>query len=109
MKEEIIYIERLLNIINDIETYLKWDDFESFIKNQMKIDASIMKLQVLWETLKKIWKYEWIPYNDIIWLRDWISHDYFWLDLEIIWETLKQDIPELKEKLDKVYKNKFKN
>ena len=103
MKEERIYLERILSIINDIEIYL-WDDtYEDFLKNQMKIDANIMKLQVLWETIKKIWKYDNIPYSDIIWLRDWISHDYFWLDLEIIYETLKQDIPELKEKILKIY------
>lgn len=105
MKEEKIYIERILSIINDIEIYLWNDSFEDFIWNQMKIDANIMKLQVLWETIKKIWKYEWIPYKDISWLRDWISHDYFWLDLSIIWETLRNDIPELKEKILKIYLN----
>lgn len=106
MKEEKIYIERILNIINDIEKYLWNDTFKEFKNNQMQIDASIMKLQVLWESIKKIWIYEEIPYKDIIWLRDWISHDYFWLDLEIIWETLKYDIPELKFKLTKILNNK---
>lgn len=99
MKEEKIYIDRILKIMEDLEFYISNDKFEDFVKDQMKIDASIMKLQVLWETMKKIWNYSNIPYKDIIWLRDWISHDYFWLDLEIIWETLKFDIPELKKKI----------
>lgn len=103
MKNEKIYIERIFTIINDLEKYLWNDTFEEFKLNQMQIDASIMKLQVLWESFKKISSYQWIPYKDIIWLRDWISHDYFWLDLEIIRETLKQDIPELKIKLLKIY------
>ncbi len=105
MKDEKIYIDRLIKIIDDIELYLSDDKFEDFVVNQMKIDASIMKLQVLWETIKKIGIYENIPYKDIIWLRDWISHDYFWLDLEIIWETLKFDIPDLKIKLIDIRKN----
>ena len=105
MKDEKVYIKRLLEIIKDLETYIGDDNFENFSKNQMQIDASIMKLQVLWESIKKIWKYDGIPYKDIIWFRDWISHDYFWLDLEIIWETLKQDIPDLKVKLLKIYNN----
>ncbi len=105
MKDEKIYIDRLIKIIDDIELYLSDDKFDDFVVNQMKIDASIMKLQVLWETIKKIWIYEEIPYKDIIWLRDWISHDYFWLDLEIIRETLKFDIPDLKIKLIDIRKN----
>lgn len=108
MKSEKIYIERILKIIWDIESYIWNDIFDDFLEDQMKIDASIMKLQVLWETIKKIWNYEEIPYKDISWLRDWISHDYFWLDLTIIWETLKQDIPELKEKILKIY-SKYNN
>lgn len=105
MKDEIVYIKRILWILWDIENYLWDDDFHRFSSNQMKIDASIMKLQILWETIKKIWRYKWIPYEDIIWLRDWISHDYFWLDLEIIWETLKKDIPDLKKKILIIYEN----
>ena len=103
MKEEKIYIERILKIISEIEIYLWNDTFLEFLENQMKIDASIMKLQVLWETIKKIWKNYDLPYKEISWLRDWISHDYFWLDLNITWETLKTDIPDLKEKILKIY------
>lgn len=49
----------------------------------MQIDASIMKLQVLWESIKKIWKYEDIPYKDIIWLKfiimlQWYIYYYYY-------------------------------
>jgi len=81
MKSEKIYLERILKTIQGIEDYIGDDTFEDFSTNQMKIDACFMKLQVLWETMKKIWKYDGIPYKEIAWLRDWISHDYFWLDL----------------------------
>jgi uncharacterized protein with HEPN domain len=47
MKDEKVYIKRLLEIIKDLETYIGDDNFENFSKNQMQIDASIMKLQVL--------------------------------------------------------------
>ncbi len=104
MKEEKIYIGRILRIIDSLESYVLTDNFDDFIENEMKIDATLMKLQALWETVKKIWKYPNIPYKEIIWLRDWISHDYFWLDLETIWNTLKIDIPELKVKIEDINK-----
>ncbi len=83
MKEEKIYIERLLSIINSLESYVITDNFEDFKNNEMKIDVTLMKLQTLGENIKKIWIYPDIPYKEIIWLRDWISHDYFWLDREL--------------------------
>ncbi len=58
MKEEIVYLERILKIIDDLEKYVWQDDFEDFLVNDMKIDAIMMKLQLLWETVKKIWKYD---------------------------------------------------
>ncbi len=97
MKEEKEYLLRILNILEDLEEYLDWDSLEEFHNNSMKLDACLMKLQVLWETVKKIDKYPWIPYKEIIWMRDWISHDYFWIDESWIWETLKQDVPSLKK------------
>ncbi len=109
MKEEKIYFERLFSIIRDIETYLWEQDFETFCDNQAYIDASILKLQVLGETIKKIGVYEDIPYKDIIGLRDWISHDYFGLDIELIYDTLHRDIPELKRKLELIYKAKYES
>jgi len=107
MKEEKIYFHRIFSIIEDIENYLWKKSFQDFCKDQVYLDASILKLQILGETIKKIEKYDDIPYKDIIWLRDWISHDYFGLDLEIIFDAISIDIPELKEKLKKIYREKY--
>ena len=106
MKEEIIYLNRILKIIDDLESYVWQDEFEDFLLNDMKIDAIMMKLQLLWETIKKIWKYKEIPYKEIIWLRDWISHNYFWIDLEIIWETLNEELPILRGKIILIIESK---
>jgi len=92
--------------MDKIEEYMWTDNYDDFLENEMKIDACIMKLQILWETMKKIWRYDNIPYEDIIWLRDWISHDYFGLSLTTIWETLKTDIPDLKSKIIKIIEKK---
>lgn len=106
MKDEIKYLDRMIWIFEDLENYLEWDSLEEFYENNMKVDACLMKLQVLWETIKKIGKYPDIPYKDIVWMRDWISHDYFWLDESWIYETLKKDIPHLKKVIQKIIHNK---
>ena len=38
------------------------------------------------------------------WMRNRISHGYFSIDFEIIWRTIEQDLPELEEQIQSIYK-----
>jgi uncharacterized protein with HEPN domain len=40
-----------------------------------------------------------IPWNEIIGMRNKVIHEYFGVDEDILWKTIKEDIPELKEKI----------
>jgi len=53
-------------------------------------------------------KYPGIPWKEIVGMRDILIHEYFWIDLELTWETIKEDIPRLKKEILKIKKgNKF--
>lgn len=60
----------------------------------------MMQLQVVWELCNKIHKlhphFDEIPYKEIIWLRNIISHDYFGIEKLEIRVIIKKDIPKLK-------------
>jgi uncharacterized protein with HEPN domain len=43
-----------------------------------------------------------IPWTQIAGLRNRIVHDYFGLDLEIIWQVLQTSLPELKQELAQI-------
>jgi len=49
-------------------------------------------------------KHNEVPWKDIIGSRDRIIHQYFGINLEIIWNIIKKDIPKLKVNLDKILK-----
>ena len=58
-------------------------------------------MQIIGEAVKEIpmetrKKYNYIDWKKIIGLRDMISHRYFGIDVEIIWDIVKNRIPELK-------------
>ena len=38
-------------------------------------------------------------------MRDVLIHDYFGVNTEVVWETAKEDLPELKEKIHKLIKD----
>lgn len=44
-------------------------------------------------------RYEEIPWTDIVGMRDRLIHGYFNVDLDLVWETVQRDIPQLKAQL----------
>jgi uncharacterized protein with HEPN domain len=43
-----------------------------------------------------------IPWNDVAGMRNRLIHGYFDINLDIVWETIQTDLPELIESLEKV-------
>ncbi len=103
MKILVSSLNVIVDSINQIEKYIYWYDFEMFIDDRKTFDAVLMQLQHIWETTKKVtinfWDIEWLPINEMIWLRNFIAHNYLWISESIIWETVINDIPEIKTKL----------
>lgn len=66
--------------------------------------AVIRELEIIGEAAKNVSvetksKHPDIPWKQMSGLRDKLIHDYFGVDLDAVWETVKRDLPVLKEKL----------
>lgn len=101
-----IYIEDIKDSIRKIEKYTKKLTFNGFIKNEMAIDAVIRNLSIIGEAAKNIpqstkSKHREIPWYEIIGMRNKVIHEYFGVNEEILWKTIKEDIPFLKKKIRK--------
>ena len=106
-KDDCFYLMHIVEAIDRIETYIAGMGYKDFLKNQMAQDATIRQLEIIGEAVKRISKelketYQHIPWRDIAGMRDKLIHDYFGIDVEIVWETLKRDIPTLKEEIKKI-------
>ncbi len=55
------------------------------------------------DTLKV--KYPELPWKEITGMRDKLIHAYFGMDTETIWETIKHNIPALKQTIQKIKKD----
>ncbi len=86
------------------------DDYILTLQGKSHFDATLMRLQAIGETLKKIEKhrpgllkdYPGVNWHEIIRLRDIISHHYEQLSQEIIYYTCKTDLPELKAAIENI-------
>ena len=83
--------------------------FETFVKDKKTINAVIRSLEVMGEALKEIplelkEKCPEIPWKYITGMRDKLIHEYHGVDLEIVWEVIKREIPPLKPKFEELLK-----
>src|SRR3989344_5136468 len=99
-KDASVYLEDIFNAIEHIEKYAVGGKQE-FLRKHMKQDAIIRQLAVIGEAVKKLSstlkkKHTDIPWKDIADMRDILIHNYADVDLDTIWNTVKQDLPSLK-------------
>jgi uncharacterized protein with HEPN domain len=103
MSRDSLYIEYVLDAISKIESYTKETDFNRFSEDGKTQSAVILQLVIIGEMAKKISeetkiKIE-LPWKDIVGFRDIAVHDYFALAIDIVWQTIIEDIPVMKRAL----------
>ena len=95
-------ILKSITYINDIMSYIEGYSYESYNNDPKTIDASLMKLTQIGEMVGRITKKFQDIHNDINWreikgLRNVVVHNYESVNEMIIWETITNNLPELKE------------
>ena len=106
------YIHDINNEMKKIIDFTNEMSYNDFKKDEKTVYAVIRALEIIGEATKNIpdkikTKYNNIPWRNISGMRDKVIHDYFGVNRKIIWETVKNDIPDLLEKIEKIIKNEF--
>jgi uncharacterized protein with HEPN domain len=98
------YLNHILDSIILIEEFTANFSFEEFKKDRKTIYAVIRSFEIIGEASSKLSrelrdKYPGIPWRSIIGLRNVLIHEYFGVDIEAVWENIKQNLPELKKQI----------
>ena len=101
-REYKFYLEDILESISKIDEYIENMDYDELIADNRTIDAIVRNLEVIGEAAKNIPseirdKYPNIEWKKIAGIRDILIHAYFTIDLEILWDIVKNKLPDLKE------------
>jgi len=91
----------ILDAISEIEYYTQELDFDGFFRSSMPKFASIKQLEIIGEAANHISddiieKYPDVEWRRIIALRNVLIHEYFGVDSKIVWDIIKEDIPNLR-------------
>jgi uncharacterized protein with HEPN domain len=98
------YLQDIYDAINDIATFIEDMTYEDFLKDKKTINAVIRSIEVIGEASKQLPKAvrdknPSIPWKKIAGMRNKIIHEYFGVDIEIVWKTAKKQIPVLKKNI----------
>ena len=106
-KDNLIYIEDILNSCNKILSYTMDLSYDQFSNNEVIKDAIVRNIEIIGEAANRLddkWIYSHpeFPTRDAITMRNKLIHDYDFVNFDIVWETIQTDIPNLKNLCEKM-------
>lgn len=101
-KDDSVYLHHILDAFEQIESYTNGVSYDDFAENRLLQDGVIRQLEVMGEAARNITEdlrsaHSNIPWRQMIGLRNRMIHAYFNINLQIIWEIIQGDIPNLRE------------
>lgn len=105
----LIYLDDIIMSMNRIAEYIKGYTFQDFKRDYKTVDAVIRNFEVIGEAAKNIpseikEKYTDVPWHEMYLLRNKISHEYFGVDYEIIWDVATNYLPDNKTQIEEIIK-----
>ena len=101
IRDDQLYIDHILDCIRKIDEFSSGLSLKEFRTNEMVQDAIIRNIEIIGEASKKISfdtkdSNQNIPWKEIAGMRDKLIHDYLGVDINVVWKTIKEDIPILR-------------
>jgi len=104
-KDNRVYLQDVLDAIAKIERYTIEQTAHKFAKDQLIQDAVIRNLELIGEAIGKLPssftnKYTNFPSHEAVAMRNFLIHQYDEIDVDTLWETIKKDLPALKQQTE---------
>ena len=102
-----MYLEDILTAINRISGYIESYTFIEFKRDCKTVDAVIRNFEIIGEASKNLpkrikEKYSEVPWAEMYLLRNKVSHAYFGVDYEIIWDVATNYLPNNKSQIEDI-------
>ena len=103
-------IQDILKAIEKIERYVDGMTLTKFKQNELVIDAVVRNFEIIGEASKSIppsvqRSYPHVPWKEMKGMRDVLIHEYFGVDIKILWHTTRKNLPILQKQLEALFQN----
>lgn len=107
-----MYLKDILNSMNRFLEYVEGYSYSDFKKDFKTVDAVIRNFEIIGEASKNVPQeikanYNEVPWDEMYLLRNKVSHDYFGIDYEIIWDIVSNYIPENRAQIEEILLEEF--
>jgi uncharacterized protein with HEPN domain len=102
-----LLLEDILEAISKIESYTQNISQTGFLSDLRTIDAVVRNLEIIGEASNRLpvdfkETHSGISWAQIVGLRHRIVHDYFDVDIELVWQIIQNDLPNLKPEIERL-------
>jgi uncharacterized protein with HEPN domain len=102
-----LYIHDILEAIMDIGDFTHGVAYDQFAADKKTVNAVIKSLEIIGEAVnclpeELLRTYPDVPWSKYVGMRNRITHAYFGVSLQIVWETIQEDLPVLKQAVEKI-------
>ncbi|MDD5400950.1 MAG: DUF86 domain-containing protein [Sulfurimonas sp.] len=106
-RDELLFLHDILDSTNAILEFTDGFDIDKFSTDRLVYSATIREFEIIGEatihlSIETLSKYDQIPWRDLKDFRNLLIHEYFGVDYEIVWNTIKNDLPLLKKIVTKM-------
>jgi uncharacterized protein with HEPN domain len=111
MKREIgDYIQDIIESMNKAMEFTDGITYNSFASDDKTIFAVVRALEIIGEAVKNIpqeirEKHTQIPWREMAGMRDKLIHEYFGVNLNVVWKSVKEEIPLIKPSFEKMFED----
>lgn len=107
-KTQAFFLQHILESVNLIEKRMKNVTYEGFVDDIDLQDMVIRRLEVIGEAVRNLPKEFRQKYSSVAWqnpadMRSALIHGYFQVDLDVVWDTISNDLPIFKKQIKKLF------
>jgi uncharacterized protein with HEPN domain len=108
-RPQLLYCQDILDAGSAIQSYIQGSTLDTFVQDRMRYSAVIREFEIIGEAVGKLSDalkatYPEIPWQDVKDFRNLLAHEYFGVDLEIVWNTIRDDLPMLLDVVQRIVK-----
>lgn len=102
-----LYLADIVESIEAIESFVAGMDVETFAADRKTFAATVRELEIIGEAVRNISDDIKVRYPDVLWreirsFRNMITHEYFGIDVKIVWDVVQNELVSLKQQVKQI-------